>query len=456
MRLEYLVVRAEINELKVGVGVIYNPSGANQLFAQQYEKLLIDLLEFDLDQTYLIGDYNINVASSTPSTNILALNRIHATFDLTVLPTPPTRITETSCTTIDLIVTDHPATIQCSKTATGNTISDHEVIYFVSRLLIHKPPPKRIKVRNFRRVDPQALQIDFQASNLQQIYEAEDVDTKADLLTTTLQSLMQQHAPERTIQVRDQRTPWITAEIEREISTRDIAFALYNRNPNRARGDAQWCDYVRKRDRLKTLIFVAKKRYAEQNFSHQLPAKQLWSNLRRDGIHNNVKKVLPEEAADPNALNRFFTGGHLQLTNQVIPTNQTSSRQEPLPTEHANPRPNTFGFRHTTVQEVATMIFEIQTCATGSDGIPITLIKLLSPTVLPVLVHIFNAIIDAQRFPSGWKKAVVTPIPKKSCPVAREDLAASSFGVPEWSRTPANCCKSVWVQKRIQYQYCIG
>ena len=80
MRLEYLVVRAEINELKVGVAVIYNPSGANQLFAQQYEKLLIDLLEFDLDQTYLIGDFNINVASSTPSTNIFALNRIADRF----------------------------------------------------------------------------------------------------------------------------------------------------------------------------------------------------------------------------------------------------------------------------------------------------------------------------------------------------------------------------------------
>lgn len=219
---------------QTGSGLIYNPSGANQLFAQQYEKLLIDLMEFDLDQIFLVGDYNINVASPTPFANVVSLHQIHTTFGLTVLPTSSTRITNNSSTTIDLMVTDKPATILTSKTSTGNTISDHEVIFLVVNVRVQKPPPQRIKIRNFRRIDPQALQIDFQTSNLHQIYDAADVNTKAELLTFTLQSVMQRHAPESVITIRDRRTPWITTEIERHIAVRDLSFALYNRNPNRA------------------------------------------------------------------------------------------------------------------------------------------------------------------------------------------------------------------------------
>lgn len=85
-RLEYLVVRAEVNDLKVGVGVIYNPSGVNPLFAQQYEKLLVDLMDFDLDQTYFLGD--INVVSTTASANVAALHQIHTTFGSQFCPHP--------------------------------------------------------------------------------------------------------------------------------------------------------------------------------------------------------------------------------------------------------------------------------------------------------------------------------------------------------------------------------
>lgn len=35
MRLEYLIVLAEVNDLKVEVCVIYNPSGVNPLFSHQ-------------------------------------------------------------------------------------------------------------------------------------------------------------------------------------------------------------------------------------------------------------------------------------------------------------------------------------------------------------------------------------------------------------------------------------
>lgn len=48
--------------------------------------------------------------------------------------------------------------------------------------------------------------------------------------------------------------------------------------------------------------------------------------------------------------------------------------------------------------------------------------KLLCPFVLPVLAHLFNAIIDSQAFPVQWKTAIITPIPKTSNPIQPKDF----------------------------------
>lgn len=139
-RVEYLAIQIKIGELKIGVVVLYNPSCSNQSFSQNYEKVLLELLDFGFDRTYIVGDFNINVAANIPSTNLVALRRIHTTFNLTVLPTGPTRITDTSSSTIDLLITDSPQHIKKAKASSASTISDHEVVF----LLHEKKSPYRL------------------------------------------------------------------------------------------------------------------------------------------------------------------------------------------------------------------------------------------------------------------------------------------------------------------------
>lgn len=415
-RLEFLAVQAKINNYNICVVVVYNSAGSNPLFAQHYEKLLLDLHEFDFDRIYLVGDYNINVAAARPCGNAVALSRIHSCFSLSVLPTPATRITEQSATTIDLLVTDSPTSICKSKVLYGSSISDHEVTYLIADIRVPRAAPQMIKVRNMRRIDVVRLQADFQATDLQEIYDTPDVNRKVEVTTTRLQSLLDVHAPERTIRVRDKRIPWITRDIEEAIAVRNLAYALYVRNPHRTRGNQQWQEYVRNRDRVKSLIFAAKKQYADRNFSLDLPAKQLWSNMRREGIHNNAKKSAPSSDFDVHQLNQFFTEGHLSLQNNrslilpALPENPAINVQEELL------------FRPTNAREVANKMYEITSNAVGSDGLPISFIKMLSPFILPLLTHIFNAIIAENSFPSSWKKAVVTPIPKSINPAAPKDF----------------------------------
>lgn len=416
-RVEYLGVQIKINELNIGVCVVYNPLCSNPHFSQSYEKLLIEMLDFGFDRIYVVGDFNINVTAPLVSANLAALKRINESFNLTVLPTGATRITETSSSTIDLLITDCPQFIKKSKAITAS-ISDHEVVYLLTDIRFQESPPQEIRVRNFRNIDTLRLQGDFQAIDWQQYYDSTDVDTKTALLSAKLETLLQLHAPERTIFVRDKRTPWITQEIKQAIELRDLAFKLYSRNPNRRKGDAQWQEFTRKRDRASSLVFEAKKRYAELHFDHKLPAKKLWCNLRREGIHNGTKNCSSSDSVDVNQLNMFFSEGHRQLQTR----NQRSTPDEPPHRTAIDHGAAEFDFRDTTAEEVCRKIFEIQTNAAGSDGIPISFVKMLCPFILPVLCHLYNAIIQTNTFPSLWKTAIVTPIPKTSNPTQPKDF----------------------------------
>lgn len=172
---------------------------------------------------------------------------------------------------------------------------------------------------------------------------------------------------------------------------RNTAYKLYSRNPNRQRGDNQWMDYVQKRDRASSLISAAKMRYGEKHFGQDLPAKKLWSNLRREGIHNSSKQNISTDEINADELNQFFAEGHRQLGAAT----RQSAQDEPRHRTAVDHGAEAFNFRHTNADEVCRKLFEIRTNATGSDGIPISFVKLLCPFILPVLVHLYNAIIVA-------------------------------------------------------------
>lgn len=115
---------------------------------------------------------------------------------------------------------------------------------------------------------------EFKSLDFQQVFNTNDIKTQ--ILTEDLQNLLQTHALERVAVIRDKRAPWISREIEQAIATRD---KLYSRNPNRRRADPLWTIIVYATEPTHS-FFSVKKRYADRNFSINLPAKTLWSNLQ--------------------------------------------------------------------------------------------------------------------------------------------------------------------------------
>lgn len=86
------------------------------------------------------------------------------------------------------------------------------------------------------------------------------------------------------------------------------------------------------------------------------------------------------------------------------------SYYESLPSQNYNIRK--FEFAHVTRTDVIAGFNSIKSCAIGTDGIDPRFVRIILPHIIPYITHIFNSIILKSVYPSTWKYAKITPIPK--------------------------------------------
>ena len=97
----------------------------------------------------LVGDLNCDVNKLAPDSQTHKLQTLCSLYQLTQVINEPTRITETTSTLIDLILTNKPEYI-----STGGVlhlgISDHSLVYAVRKLKLPKSRPTIKEVRDFK------------------------------------------------------------------------------------------------------------------------------------------------------------------------------------------------------------------------------------------------------------------------------------------------------------------
>jgi len=95
----------------------------------------IDLTNFEF---YLLGDMNVNIASTKYGNDVRQLKNIADIYGLHQLIKEPTRITDRSSAIIDLIYTNYPQRVVCSGVAHVST-SDHSFVYVYRKITIDFP-----------------------------------------------------------------------------------------------------------------------------------------------------------------------------------------------------------------------------------------------------------------------------------------------------------------------------
>ena len=392
------------------VGCIYrHPKAHSDSFEYISERLKSALL---LKKTmFVLGDLNDNLLAQDNK-----LSRIISNNKLTQVVKKPTRITSTSATLLDVIITNSPEKIIQSDVI-PHIIGDHELITLTANIA----KPKRLPViKTFRDLktyssDILCLHILDEIQELQRIMTTDNVNEQVDVLTSVITRSLEKCAPLVTRKIRRPPAPWITNEIRDVMIARDLTHKqLKDDRSNHLLQER----YKHLKKQTKSLICNAKKQYYHNKLSSTRGNTSATWNTVKDLIPN---KRQPNNCSFDNAImkaeefNEFFAnvGKNTFESTQISLHGNTTRNSQPDPPYSTVSTNNPFKPQPVDTNTVILTVKHLRnTKSYGSDNISLRFIKDSLFMIAFYLTHIINTSIVTGVFPNAWKNSIVTPLHK--------------------------------------------
>ena len=336
----------------------------------------------------------------------------------------PTRITETSDTILDHVITNVNTESIVSGVVTQD-VSDHLPIFAILNLSIKRPSFSTSRyIRKFtpskkddfvdtlkKRLNDDIIFTNFRASP----------HGKLDSLTTHIQNVSNQIFPPIKLSCRQSkkfRKSWMSSGILNSMDRRDALFRswLKTKDPTIRQ------KYNKCRNRVNRVIKAAQRRAdADLIDKSQADVKKFWKNLNKiskrkqtasSSLPTKIKVNDTQSISDPHNIAHRMNSHFVQKGPSLASKLPNSNRNI---LDSMGPRnQHKMTFRETTTVEVVNIGNDLNDkMSTGSDNIPSVLLKWCLHIIAPILAEIFNAFVKLGSYPDTLKIAKVTPLHKK-------------------------------------------
>ena len=388
------------------------PNTPLDCFDSDFSNTLVAALSYN-KPIYILGDLNCNVLrSQDPAAQ--ALVNFCTSFNLSQVVNQPTRITETSESLIDVILASNKNLVKETEVV-PSSISDHDLIYAVLNLKRCPQTPTYITTRSYKNYQRDAFIHDLSQVPWHIIETFDDVEDSLHAFNILFNQILDQHAPVRTVKVRGRPNLCITSEIRELMRTRD----QWRKLARRSNDPLVWAGYRNYKQEVKREIRLAE---------HQFVTEQIANNANNPGsMWKTIRSCLPKKSASPktytqddetvaNMFNDFFTSVGQSTVDKIKALaseyNYDLTKLNFVPRHY--PLSEQFSFHPVECKQVEQIVTSMPSNkAPGLDKVSVRVIKDCLPTILPSITHIINSSLGNGTFPSVWKKAVVTPIPKE-------------------------------------------
>ena len=140
-------------------------------------------------------------------------------MNLNQLIITPTRITDTSESLIDVIITSASHLVNESGVM-DTIISDHLPVYAVLNMKLPKPPPQYILTRSYKDYDGERFtaHLASRSQELISIFSDSNVNSKLDNFNNVLLTTLTVHAPVKITKIQNRSCPFITTDIKNQMS----------------------------------------------------------------------------------------------------------------------------------------------------------------------------------------------------------------------------------------------
>ena len=259
------------------IGVVYRSHTAIDNFIHDIEPIYADI-NSENKHVYVMGDFNIDLLkadSNRPTHEYIELLYSHS-----MLPSiyKPTRITATTATCIDNIITNNENIAQ--STILVNDISDHMPTILSTNLdMDNKTYKKFVYRRNLCDKNINELKKRLANTNWQQILNNYDVNYDYNQFTETFEKLYNECIPlvRRKVNKRkDPLSPWITKGLLKSINRKNKLYKQYLHKPS-ASNLQKFKSY---KNKLNMLIRKSKRMHYFKKFNNSMnDMKKTWQQI---------------------------------------------------------------------------------------------------------------------------------------------------------------------------------
>ena len=394
------------------VGCVYrHPKshvGSFEYIQDVFRQLCVSKKDF-----YVLGDFNDDILSKgNKMCGIIKNNKLSQMIE------EPTRVTPTSATLLDLIITNKPDLVLV-KSVVPQVIADHDLISI--KVNIRKPKRQPV-TKTFRHLgkytkDTLCELLLLEAYNLNQIMESDDVDLQINIFNDTFTRCLDNCAPFVTKEIARPFTPWFNEDLRQAIQNRnDMRKKLKS---DRSNLDLQQ-QFSNETKLVKSRIAAAKKEYCMNRIKECrgdssatwkiikeiVPNQKSGSNNQESHFNDNIQEKVEE-------FNNFFANigkTTYDLTQQALDNNNDKSLMDVLPSE-CNKAIEKFRPEPVDTNTVILTVKSLkETRSIGSDGISLQFIKDALCIIAFYLTCIINTSIVTGVFPLAWKHALVIPL----------------------------------------------
>ena len=407
---EIACIEIKSNSKPFVIVACYRPPKCDNSFFDHLE-MIISNLDNDDKEYIILGDLNSDLLpiNNCRDSNVRLLKSLIEVFQLTQLITEPTRVTETSKTLLDVIITNKPEKIVTSGTTNLGT-SDHDLVYAIRKISKHGgAKPKYITTRQFKHFEISKFRHDLSCLNWHECLESGDIDEVWHFWKSLFLSVANVHAPLRTRRVRKNPAPWMTSKIRQAITERDRLKKLARKNSM----PSTWTQFKISRNNVNSTIRKAKKKYYHDELkANKSNPRGVWKviNELKSRKHNDltinrleVNNTLTDIS---NALNKHFVEIGPRLASKVSITTKDF-------TDYVTPTDALFKFEKISNKTVFDYLSKLSSNkSTGLDNLSCRLLRDAAPVISQSLCNLFNYSLDSGIFPTDWKVAKVFPLHK--------------------------------------------
>ena len=305
--IESLFLNVKLEDKSFIVGAVYRPPNGN--LEQFHTTFQSYIHRFNLNSIdcFICGDFNIDFLEPS-NTQLHFVNILHS-FSLPPLISRPTRITDSSATILDNIITNNPSEILSGLLTMD--LSDHLPVFSIIQNFFNAATTgtgsETIRYRLVNEITLERLTNHLYQLDMSEIINDDCVDRSVVRFTEVINHAYNLHCPilSKTISFKTKSKPWISADIVTLIKRKNAYLALYHQG----RVSKTFCN--RFRNRVTDSIRFAKREYYNHKFDlYRKDVKGTWA------IINDILK--PGRKKKCNSIRRIIFDNRILETDEEI------------------------------------------------------------------------------------------------------------------------------------------